>query len=535
MAADYRIFKTPFFEIEISDPSGKRKVNLPDFLLRLVSKIEIQENLMAGEYEQPSVMTIEFIEGSREPGSPDYKMGTAGLYQIALDAGQPDDNVAGSLTNRAGIITDLRFSGTGGITFLTEQEKKTGKVDKGLQVNVQGNNTTRTYKSDSGAPRFLFQERNKIKVTWGYLESPDMRRSVTLSVTMVATNFPESGMPTTVITCQSSAVLNDQIVGKRSKGFSNRITVEKDGHTSYQFKDMSTEEVVKYIAEKSGMKSVVSNNFLNSVLDKDKQKILMAGESLHQFLFRLARQCGAYYEILPDVNGNETLYFISKQDMESSPIVKDAELLHWKGQGSILKSVNVSADFSALIGNSQKGINEKGEVQQEDNKLSEQLYKAHKSSETGRQQEFNPSEPTKTNANPTVKKFSDSVLGGEHTGSLENSPSKSKERLNHTSQNINDDKSRTIKIDFVTIGHPKFIPGIMEITGIGVRYSGKYRVINVTHRLDASGYTTSCSGISSFLGAGGVKVQKLQKAQEQEDKLVDERLLKYKKSKGISD
>ena len=48
-------------------------------------------------------------------------------------------------------------------------------------------------------------------------------------------------------------------------------------------------------------------------------------------------------------------------------------------------------------------------------------------------------------------------------------------------------------------------------------------------------YTTSCSGISSFLGAGGVKVQKLQKAQEQEDKLVDERLLKYKKSKGISD
>lgn len=533
MAADYRAFKTPFFEIEISDPSGKSKVRLPDFLLRLVSRIEIQENLMCGEYTDPSVMTIEFVEGSREPASPNYKLGTDGLYKLPIDGDETDSQIAGSLTNRAGILTDLRFSGNNGITFLTDEEKRTGKVDNNLQTSIDGNQVTRTFKEDKKPPKFLFQQRNKIKVTWGYLESPDMRRSVTLPIMMLATNFPESGMPTTTITCQSMAVQLDQMTGKNGKGFSEKITVEKNGHTSYVFKDKTTEQVVKEIATKAGMKFIVSQNLLNSIVDKDKQKVLMAGESIHQFLYKLARLSGAYYEILPDKDGNETLYFISKQDMESSPIVKDAELLNWKGPGSILKSVNVSADFTALIGNAQKSVDENGNVQSVDNKVPERLLKNPKSSETNRPAEFNPSDPTSSNQSPTAVNTSNNVLGGGHTGSVEVSPSKSAERNNDTSQAVADEKSRTVKIDFTVVGHPKFSPGVMEITGIGVRYSGKYRVINVTHKLDSSGYITTCSGLSSFLASGGVKVQKIEKATD-DDKLVQERVMKdYRDSKGL--
>jgi hypothetical protein len=46
----------------------------------------------------------------------------------------------------------------------------------------------------------------------------------------------------------------------------------------------------------------------------------------------------------------------------------------------------------------------------------------------------------------------------------------------------------------------------MEITGIGVRYSGKYRIISVTHTLDSNGYNSKCSGNSQMLAAGGVVI-----------------------------
>lgn len=532
MAADYRKFKTPFYEIEVGDPSWKRKVKLPHHILRLVDKVEIVENMMVDDHQQPTEMTISFIEGSREPASPDYKMGTSGLYQIPIEGDTVDMDISGSLTNRSGVITDLRFSGSSGITFLTEQEKKTGKVDNALQKNVIGKNTTRKYKSENSAPMFLFQQRNKVKVTWGYLEAPELKRSMMLSITAISTNFPESGMPTTTIKCTSSVDQFNQIAAKRGIPFAKKIKVDKDGAALYIFEDLKTDELIQDMAKKTGMRSIISKNLLNNTVDKDKQKMLVAGESPHQFFLRLAQASGCYYEILPDPKtGIETIYFISKKDMESGLIVKDKELLNWKGPGSILKSVNVSADFSGLLGNSQKGITKDGETQDQDTMLSEQLLVNSKSSETNKKQEFIPADPVRTNANPAVKGFVETILENQYTGTVNYCPADSTQKLENTAQAQSDANSRLVYINFNTIGHPKFMPGVMEITGIGVRYSGKYRVINVTHIIDSNGYSTSCQGMSSFLGSGGVKVPELQQAKDS-DEFVNEKLFEYKKSKG---
>lgn len=525
MAADYRKFMTPIFEIEIGDPNWNRRVKLPDHILRLVSKIEISENMMVDDNHQPSMMTIVFIEGSREPASPDYKMGTAGLYQIPVSGDKVDMAIAGSLTNRSGVITDLRFSGNSGITFLTEEEKKTGKVDNKSQKNVQGKNVTRKIKSEPSAPMFLFQQRNLVKVTWGYAEDPKNMRSMMLGITAIASSFPESGMPTTTITCSSSTVSLNQIASKDGKIFAKRIPVNKNGTSLYIFEDLKTEDLLQDLAKKTGMKAVISKNLLSNTVDKDKPKMLVAGESPHQFFMRLAKASGCYYEILPNPKtGVDTLYFISKKDMESRTIFKDRELLNWKGQGSILRSVSISADFSGLIGASEKGVDQTGENQSQDSYVGIQLMVNPKSSETNRKQELIPADPTKTNPHPTTANFAENILDNNVSGTVNYSPANSSERLDNISQARTEEQNRLVMISFSTVGYTKLMPGVVEINGIGVRYSGKYRLINVTHTIDASGYITKCEGNSSFLGAGGVKVPEVPSMQDPEDPLVDSQL-----------
>jgi hypothetical protein len=285
------------------------------------------------------------------------------------------------------------------------------------------------------------------------------------------------------------------------------------------------------------MKSIISTNLLNGTVDKDKQKMLVAGETPHQFFLRMAQASGCYYEIIPDPKtGVETIYFISKKDMEIRNVVKDKELLNWKGPGSILKSVNVSADFSGLLGNAQKGVTKEGETQQQDTMVSEQLLVNNKSSETNKKQEYIPADPVRTNANPAVKSFVDNLLEKQYTGTVNYCPAESTQRLENTAQAVNDSHSRLVYINFSTVGYTKLMPGVMEVTGIGVRYSGKYRIINVTHTIDNNGYSTSCHGMSSFLGSGGVKVPEIKQAQDN-DTMVNERLFQdpqgqYVKSKN---
>lgn len=531
MAADYRKFKTPFYEIEIGDPSWKRKVKLPHHILRLVSKIEITESMMVDEFQSPSQMNITFVEGSREPASPDYKLGTSGLYQISNDGNGVDMDIAGSLTNRPGVITDLRFSGSSGVTFLTEQEKKTGKVDNKVQKNVEGKNTTRKYKTEASAPLFLFQQRNKVKVTWGYLESPELNRSIILSIMAIQTDFPESGMPTTVVTCTSTVDMANQITPKNGIPMGTREHINNDGDSIIVFNDLETDAVIRDICKKAGMAHIVSKNLPNSKADKDKQKMWIAGQSFHEFMMKLAQQSGAYYEILPNPEtGIDTILFIKKQDFEKRVILKDKELLHWKGPGSILKSVNVGADFAGLMGNAQKGVDEAGEPQSDDKMVSERLLTQHKSSETGKDPGVIDADPVNSNnPNPAMQGLHENVLGGESAAVVENSPKKSKSNLEDSSDVGADSKARLVQISFHTVGYPKLMPGVMEITGIGVRYSGKYKIISVTHTIDANGYVSSCTGNSQFLSAGGVKVPEAQKGVDN-DPLVEERLLQDRNS-----
>jgi hypothetical protein len=505
MAADYRKFKTPFYEIEIGDSSGQRLVKLPHHILRLVEKVEIVETFVAGEY---STISIDFIEGSREPASPDARLGTSGLYQIPTSGTKPDLDIAGSITNRTGAITDLRFSGNGGITFLTEEERKKGKIDRTPQENVVGDTVTRGYKKEPSRPVFLFQERNQVKVTWGYIEDPASVRSVRGYIMVVQTNFPETGQVRTTIQCQDTRTALDQIATTKGVPFGRRKITGK-GNSIVVFEDMKTDALIRDIANKAGMPAIVSENLPADTVDADKQKLWIAGESFHQFMTRLAAIHNAYYTVVPDPKtGKDTLVFIKKTDFENRLVIADTDLTRWKSPGSILKSVEIKADFGGVSGNAQKGIGKNGEKPQITNNTSSQVTQF-------KGEELVPNGPV-GNGNEVfaAKQISEKVANGETTGTVDVNPSSNRKRLDDVS-NVNAEASqRNIQLEFTSLGYTKFHPGVIEFGNLGVRYSGKYRLLTVTHTLDSSGYTCRGSATSSAVATGGVKLPDAIKAPE---------------------
>lgn len=531
---DYRKFKTPFYQLEVRDSSGNRKVKLPHHIMRLVEKVDLYEALSADI--GADTLTVAFVEGSREPASTDASMGTNGLYKIPIEGDAVDMEIAGSLTNRTGVLTDLRFSGNSGITFITDQEKKTGKLDNKIQENVEGKKTTRKFKRESSAPVFVFQQRNQVKLTWGYVEDPKSVRSFVGYIMVVSSEFPESGMPRTVLTCQGASVGLDQISPKNTKTFGKRITTSK-GNSILQFQDLKTDEVLREISDKTGIPVIISKDMQISKLDKDKQKMWLAGESFKEFIDRMAAAENAMWKVVTDPKtGIDNIIFITKKEFESRLLpAYDPNLFTFRAPGSILKSVNVKVDFGGIGGNAQVGMNEDGKILSKEEWVGTQLYTQYKSSATNKPEEAVDIDPNSSNPISSVRAVTDNLANGNVTGIVDHNPRTDEDGLDKTAAAKANKQHNTVQLDFVTIGFTKLTPGVVEIKGIGVRYSGKYRILTANHTIDSSGYVTKCTATSLALPKGGVQLDDSAHGKEQKDqvlRLFNDPTGKYHKLQG---
>lgn len=523
MPADYRKFKTPFFEIEVGDSTGQRLVKLPHHILRLVEKVEITET-----FKPPGVntITLTFLEGSREPASTDARVGTKGLYKIPdSEGGSPKTDISGSITNRPGTIADLRFSGSSGITFLTAQEQKNGKIDTAQQKNIVANNVTRKHVQNPSAPLLLFQERNQIRITWGYKEDPHSVRSIRAYILHLSSTFPSGGPTRTVVTCEDTGRLLDQIAPTKGIPFGKRTTSSK-GNSIIEFEDLKTDDLIRQICDKAGLPCIVSTDLPSPTVDSDKQKIWLAGESFHQFMTTLAERHNSYYKVEPNPKtGIDTVIFIKKEDFEGKEIISDKTLTTYKGPGTLLRSVDIKIDFAGLAGNTQTGVDQEGKSNSSntgDGSDRVVLYKG---------EQIIPINPVdNNNESKTVRSLVDTVMNGESTGTLSINPTNIKGNLDDTSAITADKQGRTIALEFTTLGYTKFTPGVIDIRNIGVRYSGKYRVIIVTHTIDASGYSIKGAATSFALKAGGVPNPEAKKGQELQE--TDEDVILYKNESG---
>jgi hypothetical protein len=544
MGADFSKFKTPFFKVKIGDSKSKPEnmINLPHHILRLVSKVEITETFEEGQF---NTINITFIEGSREPASPDAELGTSGLYKISnnIDGGGGADlDVAGSLTNRTGIIADLRFSGTGGITFLTKQEQKKNAIDTRLQKNVNDDSTTRAYPREQSKPTLLFQERNKVAVTWGYLEDPSSVRTIMGYIMLVNVKYPDNGQVETNITIHDTNSALDQLALDKGVAFGTKINTPA-GNSITKFEDVITQDLIRDICNKSGIPCIISPNLPFPTLDTDRQKIWLAGESFKQFMDRLAKQENAYFKVTPNpTTGIDTLYFINKTDFENKVVIPKS-FLTYKGPNSILKKAEVTVDFGGIQGSSKVGVDLEGK----NTKVSSQTGGVNISVFEGQKSivDNNPiSEMNPILAAEGIFNYAVNVNSLGPKTLIENSvkwtppkcevtPYENPQKKQDSAEVDAASSSRQIQLNFTTIGFTKLTPGTVELSGLGVRYSGKYRVITVSHKITSSGYETECRALSMAMTAGGILDPQALVEKDKERDQVDIKLMESQKESDI--
>jgi hypothetical protein len=509
MSLDYRKFKTPFYEISVGDSRGSKLIPLPHHILRLVSKIEIVETLEPGNYD---TLKITFVEGSREPASPDSFLGTNGLYKIPTEGDRIDMDIAGSLTNRPGIITDLRFSGSGGITFLTKQEQKAKAIDRTLQKNVEKDIVTRAYPNEPDSPRLLFQERNQIQITWGYKEDPDTVRTIRSYIAIVSVKFQESGATLTEITCNDSMHAADQITPSKGIRFGRRKKTGT-GNSIITFEDQTTSELVEEICQRAGIDCIVSPDLPNQKLDKEHTKTWVAGESFIQFLTKLAEKNNAVFKILPDpTTGLDTLMYINKTDFDKRVVIRDKNLLTWKAPGSILKDVSINVDFGSIPGVAEAGITKSGDSTVINARGNSEQVLSFKTE--GKVEETVDTDTATSTNSIAVSKGLTNITGEDYSYKTVINPSENRQdKEDGVNVKTAQSMQRIIQLDFTTIGFTRVSPGTVELGNLGVRYSGKYRILTATHTIDSSGYITKAKCESGAFAAGGT-VNPLAKVQE---------------------
>jgi hypothetical protein len=516
MSSDYNNYITPFYEIEVSDAAGKRKAKLPHHILRLVDKIEIKEAFASPENMNGATTgTISFVEGSREPASQDPTLGTAGLYQLPVEGTGVDMDISGSITNRVGSIVDLRFSGNSGITFLSQDEKKVGALSPKLLETVEGKKKSRKFKKESQNPKFLFDAFNKVKITWGYKEDPSSIRSMMLSIVNVETVFSDSGPTTINIQLADYGAMMNQVTPKDAVAFGTVKPIK--GNAVIEFEDIKTDVLIRNIAEKAGMAAIISKNIPADTLDKSKQKMWIAGESFHEFLSRLAAEKNCYYKVITNPKTEKpTIYFIKREDFEAKPPlpVNKYFLLEYKHPGSLIKSVTVNADFVNPTGAATSATDDNGDQIQSDEEVGVVQFKNKEGQIV--------SDPT---VDPAVKGVVDNLLGGNYTGNVTITPNQNPKFHEDRARVEADKSSRLVAIDIITLGYPKFTPGVYNVNNIGLRYSGKYRILNVIHSIDSTGYLCRMSGTTHSLASGGTKIPDAVPGKEQEEQ-VETRLFK---------
>ena len=512
---DYRSVKTPVFEVTVYDSTGNRSVVLPHHILRLIERVEILETFEPGAR---STITLTIVEGSREPGFIDSSFSTNGLYKLANTSGTGVDmDVAGSINNRTGSVMDLRFSGNHGITFTSASESATGKLSNTLLTTVEGKKKSRKHVKEPTSPVFLFQERNQIKITWGYAEDSTSLRSIRGRIAVVTTIFPDNDHPETTITCFDTGAFLNQTSPTKGTPL-GKLTKKKVGSGFLvTVQDFPVPNLLQEVATKLGVAAIISENLPAPILDKDKQKMLIAGQSLDEFLQKLALDHNAYYKIIPNPStGEDTLIFLSKQDFESTLVVRDLNTLTYKAPGSILRSVRINADFSDIAGATHSGIDEEQTTSDgaELHTLFSEDVKKNKSDNNVKREGIIDLNPTSNNPIPACVNFENNFCSGKTTGRVTNSPVEDPGYNEDRSLVDSERYSRAIMAEIETIGHTRLTPGVVHIGGIGLRYSGKYRLQTVTHTIDNSGYSCRATGLTYGIPTGGVKLPEAQKAND---------------------
>ena len=501
---DYSKLKTPFYKIYVSDSAGENYVKLPNSLMKLVEKVEILETFTSETCMHGSI-SIVFVEGSREPFVQNSEVNTGDIYGREVE-----------LTNKTGMLTDLKFIEAGGILKFSSLvpanigkiiNKASNLVGKLLDtINFSSAPETFGNQKEPTSVAYLFEERNKLKVEWGYLEDSSLTRSVVCSIIAIQSDFPDNDMPRTTVNCHAETYALDQLsigIGKifapkalQPSGFSER------GQPIFDFDGMLVGDIVKEICTNIGVDCLVSNSLLNESPAQGTGTIFSPDMTINQFFMKLAHDTNSYYTVETNPKTTKsTIMLIARGELNSTLMSNDTTMLRYRGKNSILKSVSINADFGIATGTKTVGLDKSGkEVSAESNEstVDEVLFEGTNATQAD-------TDPTSHNPSTAAKGFQQNVAKSTR-------PVSKTIIMPARQDNVGIRESSQVRaacltkqlvmMEFVTLGFPPLIPGTHIFSGIGERYSGPYHVTNVTHILDKDGYVCRGNGNTNAIYDG---------------------------------
>jgi hypothetical protein len=502
----YDTFRTPFYKISIASASSSNYIELPEQIAKLISKVEITETQEMCAYNHQVLIT--FLEGSREPFSPLEEAADSNVYSLGEQGG--------ALTNKTGLIPDLRFNSKGGITGVSVADAASA-LNAATQLGVS-DSTIIAIAEPKKSPKFLFQEFNKVKITWGYLENPALTRTMVTVIYAWQTVFPENGHPETVVTCLGASATYNQLghakaVMLRTTDISTVGVDPKTGKVSNGYKALSIKEGIEYVAEKVGIKAYVSSK-IDMELPKGSYRVIPKGTNLDKYFTELARETQCYY--LPFINPHTdefSLIFVPKQEYDKQLGITTSNLFTYKAAGSLIKSVNVKADFTGFFGAYNGAVKSGGKAVEATSESGEQL-------EVQLIDNFLANSSPASNPNPLeiATQAANNLSNGVLTQHAEYNP-KATSKQYAKDKSIRDAfcaRNRTVAIELTYIGHPKLAPPLsVKLQNIGVRYSGTYKLLTVTHVLDENGYNCRATATNYTLGGTGSSQNNATKGQEE--------------------
>lgn len=527
MKSYYENFKTPFFKIEVAAANSATYIELPDPLRRLIKKIEVLETKQEDcGYTQQVLITM--IEGSREPSASTDAAALLQLYPLGVNGG--------ALTNKVGLLTDLKFvtGGTGLSAISSKQIDKAVEFLKSFsQESKSSEKIINNINISTAPPVFLFQEFNKIKLTWGYLEDPSSSRVLKTVIYAWQTDFPEAGQPETVITCLGAdAVLHQMAYSKaialKDTKIKNAALDPKTGVKSEEFKGLKTKEALEYLCDQFKIKHYISDKI---EVNTDVPRVLAAGKTLDSFFQELAKETQCYYYPFIDPYTDEfSIIFVPIQEYDKQIAIKDINLFSYKQPGSIVKSLSIRADFSGFFGAYKAAYKSNGDsvTAVSDNGVNISVV-------FDKKVEAVPDPASSSNSISVAKEGKTKQGTATHKAEI-NPNAVNSDYANKTS--IRDafcQKNRMIFMEMSCLGYPRIIPHmVVKISNIGYRYSGEYKIESVTHTIDEAGYSCRITAKTNQAVDVGYKNPNATKGEELKEEPYKSQLVKPKTTASLT-
>ncbi len=466
-----------FYRMKVTSADGQHVLELPESILRLISEVTISESSYSDSDTTYPSLTVTLNET---------------LYSPA-----------------PGAILDLRFDTEKGFSYVSKTEMESGTYRSGRDANAQA------------APViFVFGGNNRIEIEWGLLEPARISRKREFTIQTTTMSGGSSGHGTVTITAMDGTLQARKTNVDRGIHWADPIKhyslkqvlwfVTRTLNVDLHFDGVRVNELPPFTTTYVGTRTEAGGD--TAPPDPSTPIVQPKGMNFHDFVKDLANEYSSAYEFgLDPITNRETLYFtyrgIRYKDV--------ANVFTYKSTADTVinyKIDSVEGMFNPISGAS--SVTDGGQIS--NNTTAIELVRNDVKT-NGKAEKSTDKIPVP--ANPADVSRTKDTLDRNYVGQSVTTPAKTEDAVTNEAESLYSKNKYNTSIALTTLGHPNYRPGLILMQNIGRRYSKKYSMFTVQHKLGSSGYQCSWSGLSHYDTDAGVNADDAAKQNQPTERL----------------